>query len=152
MYGNNLTALATIYSERWLILSIRKNSQSLWKTLYLLTNYLRQPNVWSNINPSSRFYLLSKIHKVNNSEWPIVSACSCPAEHISKDLDVVMRPLVQSLHTYVNESTRALNLTEDINQIPKLWTKVFSFNRIKSHHCIICPSPWDTQGTTVLLS
>ena len=50
------------------------------------------------------FYLLSKIHKFNNPGRPIVSACSCP-EHISEYLDAVLQPLVQSLPTYVKDST-----------------------------------------------
>ena len=50
------------------------------------------------------FYLLPKIHKFNNPGRPIVSACSCP-EHISEYLDAVLQPLVQSLPTYVKDST-----------------------------------------------
>ena len=62
------------------------------------------------------FSLLPKIHKFNNPGRPIVSACSCPTEHISEYLDAVQQPLVQSLSTYVKDSTHALNLIEDINQ------------------------------------
>ena len=62
------------------------------------------------------FYLLPKIHKFNNPGRPIVSACSCPTEHISEHLDAVVQPLVQSLPTYMRDSTYALNLIKDVNQ------------------------------------
>ena len=45
-----------------------------------------------------------------------MSACSSPTEHISEYLDAVRQPLVQSLPTYVKDSTHALNLKEGINQ------------------------------------
>ena len=64
------------------------------------------------------FYLLPKIHKFNNTGRPIVSACSCPTEHISEYLDAVLQPPMQSLPTYIKDSTHALNLIEDINQTP----------------------------------
>ena len=40
------------------------------------------------------FYLLPKINKFNNRGRPIVSACSCPTEHISEYLDTVLQALV----------------------------------------------------------
>ena len=61
------------------------------------------------------FYLLPKIHKANNPGRPLVSACSCPTEHISEYLNVVLQPLVQSLPTHIKDSTHALNLIENIN-------------------------------------
>ena len=67
------------------------------------------------------FYLLPKVHKFNNTDRPIVSACICPIEHISEYLDAVLHPLVQSLPTCVRDITHAfsaLNLMKDINQSP----------------------------------
>ena len=61
------------------------------------------------------FYVLPKIHKANIPGRPIVSACSCPTEHISEYPDVILQPLVQSLPTDIKHSTHALNLIEDIN-------------------------------------
>ena len=52
-----------------------------------------------------------------------MSACSCPTEHISEYLDAVQQPLVQSLPTYIKDSTHALNLIEDINQTPNFEPK-----------------------------
>ena len=60
-------------------------------------------------------YLLPKIHNINNPGRPIVSACSCHTEHISEYLDVVLQPLVQSLPTFLKDSTHVLNLIETIN-------------------------------------
>ena len=52
------------------------------------------------------FYLLPQIHKINNPGRPIVSACSCLTEHISEYLDVFLQPLVQSLPTFLKDSTQ----------------------------------------------
>uniref|UniRef100_A0ABM0MZ22 Uncharacterized protein LOC102800581 n=1 Tax=Saccoglossus kowalevskii TaxID=10224 RepID=A0ABM0MZ22_SACKO len=43
---------------------------------------------------TSVFYLLPKIHKVNNPGRPIVSACNCPTEHIARYLDSMLRPII----------------------------------------------------------
>ena len=61
------------------------------------------------------FYLLPKIHKINHPGRPIVSACSCPTEHISLYLDSILQPLVETLPTYIKDSTHALNLIESLN-------------------------------------
>ena len=42
---------------------------------------------------TSRFYLPPKIHKENNPERPIVSACGCPTENIALYLDQIVSPL-----------------------------------------------------------
>ena len=46
---------------------------------------------------TSRFYMLSKIHKPNNPGRPIVSACCCPTENIAAYLYQVMAPFVRLL-------------------------------------------------------
>ena len=46
---------------------------------------------------TSCIYFLPKIDKPNNPGRPIVSACSCPTEHISSYLGKVMAPIVRSL-------------------------------------------------------
>ena len=71
------------------------------------------------------FHLLPKIYKFNIPGRPIVSACSCPTEHISEHLDAILQPLVQSLPTYVKSSAHTLNLIEDINQNPNFELKYF---------------------------
>ena len=83
------------------------------------------------------FYLLPKIHIFNTPGRPIVSACSCPTEHISEYLDAVLQPLVQSLPTYIKDSTHALNLIEDINQTPNFEPKyLFTMDVTSLYTCI----------------
>ena len=65
-----------------------------------------QPSAKSLIVPTpktSRFYLLSNIHKPNNPGRPIVSACSCPTENIVSYLDQIMFPLLCNLNTYLRK-------------------------------------------------
>ena len=54
------------------------------------------------------FYVLPKIHKEDNPGRPIVSAVSCPTAHISSYLDSIFQPLVQSLPSFIKDSTDAL--------------------------------------------
>lgn len=61
---------------------------------------------------TSRFYMLPKIHKLGNPGRPIVSACSCPTEHISSFLHDIFMPIVENLPTYVKDTTHALNIIE----------------------------------------
>ena len=61
------------------------------------------------------FYLLLKIHKLNTPGRPIVSACSCPPKNISEYNDSLLLPIVQSLPTYVKDTTHALTIFEQIN-------------------------------------
>ena len=83
------------------------------------------------------FYLLPKIHKFNNPGRPIVSACNCPTEHISKYHNAVLQPLVQSLPTYIKDSTHALNLIEDINKTLNLEPKyLFTMDVTSLYTCI----------------
>ena len=60
----------------------------------------------------SKFYALPKIHKVGNPGRPIVSACSCPTELISKYLDGVLQPIVSSLPTYIKDTNHALQAVD----------------------------------------
>lgn len=69
------------------------------------------------INPSprtSKFYLLPKIHKVDNPGRPIVSACSCPTERISLYLHETLKPMVEALPSYVKDSSHALRILQGI--------------------------------------
>ena len=58
----------------------------------------------------SRFYLLPKIHKANNPGRPVISACSCPTEHIAAYLSSLLQPIVEGLPTFVKDTTHALNI------------------------------------------
>ncbi|XP_078375812.1 uncharacterized protein LOC144659262 [Oculina patagonica] len=61
---------------------------------------------------TSRFYMLPKNHKPNNSGRSIVSACCCPTENIASYLDKVMAPFVRQLPTYVKDTSHALTIFE----------------------------------------
>ena len=66
-----------------------------------------------NKNPRcSKFYLLPKIHKPENPGRPIVSACSCPTELISKYLDSILKPIVSNLPTYIKDTNHCLQLVD----------------------------------------
>ena len=87
------------------VLKSEIDSKALPKSAWLLKiNTPRQPC----------FYMLPKIHKLNSPGRPIVSACCCPTEHISKYLDTIFQPLVTSLPSYIKDSTHALNILKDI--------------------------------------
>ena len=64
---------------------------------------------------TSKFYLLPKIHNVDNLGRPIVSACNCPTERIAEYLDEVLRPIVESLPTYVRDSAHTLRILQDLH-------------------------------------
>jgi len=69
----------------------------------------------------SVFYLLPKIHKLNNPGRPIVSACSSPTERISEYLDFILQPIVQSLPSYNKDTNHALNLLDKVNTSPTFY-------------------------------
>ena len=63
-----------------------------------------------NTPRTSRFYLLTKIHKPNNPVRPIVPACSCLTENISAYPNEVLAPFVRSLFIYVKDTNQALHI------------------------------------------
>lgn len=74
----------------------------------------------------SKFYLVPKIHKPDTPGRPIVSACSCPTEHISEYVDNILQPLVHALPTYVKDTTNFLQILDRI-QIPHSSTGTLLF-------------------------
>ena len=62
---------------------------------------------------TSRIYFKPKIHKPNNPGRPIVSACSCPTEHISSYLDKIIVPFVKSLPSHIKDTNHALKIFRD---------------------------------------
>ena len=83
----------------------------------------------------SRFYLLPKVHKVNNPGRPVVSSCSCPTEYLSAYIDDVLKPLVQSLPSYIKDSTHLLTILKDV---PATESARFLFTMdVKSFYTII---------------
>ena len=71
------------------------------------------------------FYLLPKIHKDGNPGRPIVSACSCPTEHISEFLDSVFQPIVASLPTYIKDTNHALRTFDSLSINPNVKNYLF---------------------------
>ncbi|XP_045174540.2 uncharacterized protein LOC123535851 [Mercenaria mercenaria] len=62
------------------------------------------------------FYILPKLHKCKDNSLPlgypgrpIVSACNSPTDNISKYLDYVLQPHMQSLPSYVKDTTDFLS-------------------------------------------
>ena len=105
------------------------NGPSLKGDSKTITQLLKEEITANNIPPTAKllevkrprqpcFYMLPKIHKVDNPGRPIVSACSCPTENISCYLDSIFQPFVQSLPTYIKDSTDALLKIEEINRLP----------------------------------
>ncbi|XP_062914076.1 uncharacterized protein LOC134351618 [Mobula hypostoma] len=111
---------------------------------------------------TSRFYLLPKIHKPACPGRPIVSACSCPTELISAYLDTVLSPLVQSLPTYVHDTSHALKLFNDFKfpgphrfiftmDVQSLYTSIPHQEGLKALRFFLDSRPNQLPSTTTLL-
>lgn len=88
-----------------------------------LTDLLAKPKISSRIyeflEPSNsprtpRFYLLPKIHKpkINNITpgRPIISGCGSPTEKLSRFLDYYIKPIVQTIPSYIKDSKNFLQI------------------------------------------
>jgi hypothetical protein len=62
---------------------------------------------------TSSFYMLPKLHKVNNPGRPIVACQSCPTVIIAQFIDEILQPIVQSLPSFVQDSSHALRIVND---------------------------------------
>ena len=60
----------------------------------------------------SKFYLLPKIHKPGNPGRPIVSACNFATELLATYLDIIKKPLVENLPSYVKDTNHMLDIVE----------------------------------------
>ena len=63
---------------------------------------------------AGKVYVLPKIHKVGNPGRPTVSANGHPTEKISKFVDLHLQPHVQNQLSYLKDSTRARELTDNL--------------------------------------
>ena len=73
-----------------------------------------------NDSRPGRFYILPKIHKVNNPGRPIVSSNNHPTERISQFVDCYLKPLVCAVPSYVKDTTDFLNKLTNLNTINTL--------------------------------
>ena len=63
----------------------------------------------SNPNPrAGGFYILPKIHKQGNPGRPIISSNGHPTERISEFVDYPLKPLEQTLPSYIKDTTHFL--------------------------------------------
>ena len=67
---------------------------------------------------AGRFYTLPKIHKPGNPGRPIVSANGHPTEKISEFVSFHLNPLVQTLPSYIKNTTHLLNKLKDLDVLP----------------------------------
>ena len=68
---------------------------------------------------AGRFYLLPKIHKPGIPGRPIISANNHPTEKISEFVDHHLRPLVQRLPSYIQDTTDYIRRIESIQSVPE---------------------------------
>ena len=74
----------------------------------------------SNPNPRvDRFYILSKIHKQGNPCRPSISSNGHPTERISEFVDYHLKPLVQTLPSYIKDTTHFLLQLQNLGPLPE---------------------------------
>ena len=100
---------------------------------------------------AGRFYLLPKIHKAGNPGRPIVSAIGHPTEKISEFVDLHLQSHVQTLPSYLQDTTDFLKKQEALGPIPSdallvsmdvtsLYTNIPHSDGIKA-----CEEAWDER-------
>ena len=62
--------------------------------------------------------LLPKFHKPGSPGRPIVSSCEIPTEKISQFVDYHLRPYVETLPSYVKDTTDFLLKLQSVNNLP----------------------------------
>ena len=76
----------------------------------LKNNILDQGYLTPEQNPRIPiFYLLPKIHKPNTPGRPIISGCGSPTDRLSAFVDFYLRPIVESLPSYIKDTNNVLN-------------------------------------------
>ena len=71
----------------------------------------------TNTRPA-RFYLLPKIHKPGNLGRPIISSIEAPTEKISHFVDFHLHPLVETIPSYVKDTTHFLQKIDSMGTLP----------------------------------
>ena len=74
------------------------------------------------LNPSNTkqayFYLLPKIHKINNPGRPVISSTNCHTTKISKYVDHFIQPLATQIKSYIRDTTDFINKIKHLKNIP----------------------------------
>ena len=87
----------------------KKRKKSRWQKIVLrLSERL-------DVRKSRKLPNAVSIHKPNNPGRPIVSACSCPTELISRYLDKIMAPIVKTLPSYIKDNQHVLEIFRDFS-------------------------------------
>ena len=66
-------------------------------------------HIFNTREKSTFFYLLPKVHKPNTSGRPIISGCGSPTDRLSAFVDFYLRPIVESLPSYIKDTNNVLN-------------------------------------------
>jgi len=73
----------------------------------------------SNSEPKAgRFYILPKTHKQGNPGRPIISSNGHPTERISEFVDYHLKPLVQTLSSFLKDTTHLILQLQKLGPLP----------------------------------
>lgn len=78
----------------------------------LLNEEMRKYCTPPDRNSVSKLYYLTKIHKNPHKERPIVASCNSITENISQFVDHWLQPIMQTLPSFVRDTTDFINLIE----------------------------------------
>ena len=81
------------------------------------------------------FYLLPKIHKMNNPTRPIISSINCNTTKLSKYVDHNTQPLAKEIKSYICDTTDFINKINDIKTMPQ--NAILVTMNARSLHCNI---------------
>lgn len=98
------------------------NAHRIQKTITRLCEEGRLPKVAENtLLPknirTSPFYMLPKIHKPNNPGRPIVSGIDSPTDIISQILDMILKPQLKHIPSYIKDTWDFLRIVETIGHL-----------------------------------
>ena len=102
--------------------TLTTDSKLISKTIKTAIDEEKLPHTARLLNKSRpkqpSFYLLPKIHKAQNPGRPIVSAVSCPTEHLSQYLDTLLQPIVHKLPSFLKDTNDTLTMLENFKSNP----------------------------------
>ena len=65
------------------------------------------------------FYMLPKIHKVNNPGRPVVSSVNSHTEKLSAYVDEFLRPIAEKLPSYIKDTTHFIKRIRALGKLPE---------------------------------